>query len=42
MPAIKNFDPDKFDLFNDDGIEMKPLKDKYEYLDGIIAAPTLS
>lgn len=35
----KNFDADKFDLFNDDGIEMKPLKDKYEYLDGIIADP---
>jgi predicted RNA methylase len=35
----KNFDADKFDLFNDDGIEMKPLKDKCEYLDGIIADP---
>ena len=35
----RNFDADKFDLFNDDGIEMKPLKDKYEYLDGIIADP---
>lgn len=35
----KNFDQNKFDLFNDDGIEMKPLKDKQEYLDGICADP---
>lgn len=35
----KNFDANKFDLFNDDGIEMKPLKEKSEYLDGIIADP---
>jgi ParB family transcriptional regulator, chromosome partitioning protein len=35
----KNFDTNKFNLFNDDGIEMKPLKEKSEYLDGIIADP---
>lgn len=35
----RNFDADKFNLFNDDGVEMKPLKDKYEYLDGIITDP---
>lgn len=35
----KNFDADKFNLFNEDGVEMKPLKDKSEYLDGICADP---
>jgi len=35
----KNFDADKFSLYNEDGIEMKPLNDKCEYLDGIIADP---
>jgi ParB family transcriptional regulator, chromosome partitioning protein len=35
----KNFNADKFNLFNDDGVDMKPLKDKSEYLDGICADP---
>lgn len=34
-----NFESDRFNLFNEDGIEMKPLKNKHEYLDGIIADP---
>ena len=34
-----NFGSERFNLFNEDGIEMKPLKDKSEYLDGIIADP---
>jgi ParB-like chromosome segregation protein Spo0J len=34
-----NFEQSKFDLFNEDGVEMKPLKNKSEYLDGICSDP---
>lgn len=35
----KNFDADKFELFNEDGVEMKSLQDKHNYLDGICTDP---
>ena len=35
----KNFNANKFNLFNEDGVDMIPLKDKSEYLDGICTDP---